>query len=202
MGCFSWLSQPVQPDAFSLAFTSSYQIIAFGLTQSQIIALAVLLMALRSSCGSNAPPQLIVKMNFLYPDFCKAHHRVAAGLAGDWLRTAVEHDEYLAFEYGKASFPADLSASTVSAPCLRRRELPLRAWNQPIDAMANYVGGPAHIQRTRAQAHADVQKTYQVTTRICICAWDYPVGRAGAGKGGGNTPALLVPPGWRLLAVG
>ena len=31
---------------FSLAFTSSYQIIAFGLTQSQIIALVVLLMAL------------------------------------------------------------------------------------------------------------------------------------------------------------
>jgi phosphatidylglycerol:prolipoprotein diacylglycerol transferase len=31
---------------FTLAFTSSYQIIALGLTQSQIIALAVLIMAL------------------------------------------------------------------------------------------------------------------------------------------------------------
>ena len=83
-------------------------------------------------------------------------------------------DEYLAFEYGKASFPADpfgfdrsqrLAYAGVNFRYVRE--------NQPIDALAGLRLGDQPIYNARELKHMqDVQKTYQMTTRI----WHFALG--------------------------
>ena len=83
-------------------------------------------------------------------------------------------DEYISFEYGKASFPADpfgydrsqrLAYAGVNFRYVRE--------NQPIDALAGLHLGNQPIYNARELKHMqDVQKTYQMTTRI----WHFALG--------------------------
>ncbi len=83
-------------------------------------------------------------------------------------------DEYLAFEYGKASFPEDpfgfdrsQRAAYAGVNFRYVRE------NQPIDALAKLRLGDQLIYNPRELKHMqDVQKTYQMTTRI----WHFALG--------------------------
>lgn len=83
-------------------------------------------------------------------------------------------DEYLTFEYGKASFPEDpfgfdrsqrVAYSGVNFRYVRE--------NQPIDALARLRLGDQPIYNARELKHMqDVQKTYQMITRI----WHFALG--------------------------
>jgi integral membrane protein (TIGR01906 family) len=83
-------------------------------------------------------------------------------------------DNYLSFEYDKASFPADpfgfdhsqrLAYAGVNFRYVRE--------NQPIDALARLRLGDQPIYNARELKHMqDVQKTYQMTTRI----WHFALG--------------------------
>jgi integral membrane protein (TIGR01906 family) len=83
-------------------------------------------------------------------------------------------DEYLTFEYGKASFPADpfgfertqrLDYASVNFRYVRE--------NQPIDALAGLRLGDQPIYNARELKHMqDVQETYQMTMRI----WHFALG--------------------------
>ena len=114
-------------------------------------------------------------MNFLYPRFLQSLITVLLPVllvigSVQLLNT----DEYLAFEYGKASFPADpfgfestqrLDYASVNFSYVRE--------NQPIDALARLRLGDQPIYNARELKHMeDVQKTYQMTTRI----WHFALG--------------------------
>jgi integral membrane protein (TIGR01906 family) len=83
-------------------------------------------------------------------------------------------DGYLSFEYGKASFPEDpfgfdrsqrLAYAGVNFRYVRE--------DQPIDALAGLRLGDQPIYNARELKHMqDVQKTYQMTTRI----WHFALG--------------------------
>ena len=83
-------------------------------------------------------------------------------------------DGYLAFEYGKASFPADpfgfdrsqrLAYASVNFRYVRE--------NQPIDVMAGLRQGDQPIYNARELKHMqDVQTVYQIVTRI----WHFVLG--------------------------
>ena len=83
-------------------------------------------------------------------------------------------DQYLAFEYGKASFPADpfgfdrsqrLAYASVNFRYVRE--------NQPIDALARLRLGDQLIYNARELKHMqDVQKAYQMAMRI----WHFALG--------------------------
>src|SRR5574341_189491 len=104
-------------------------------------------------------------------------------------------DEYLVFEYGKASFPEDpfgfdrsqrVAYAGVNFRYVRE--------NQPIDALAKLRLGDQLIYNARELKHMqDVQKTYQMTTRI----WHFALGitlLAGLAlaREGETRPALLA----------
>lgn len=83
-------------------------------------------------------------------------------------------DQYLAFEYGKASFPADpfgfdrsqrLAYASVNFRYVRE--------NQPIDALAGLRLGDQPMYNARELKHMqDVQKVYQMVMRI----WHFALG--------------------------
>ena len=83
-------------------------------------------------------------------------------------------DEYLTFEYGKTSFPADPfgfdRSQRVAYAGVNFRYV---RGNQPIDALAKLRLGDQLIYNARELKHMqDVQKTYQMTTRI----WHFALG--------------------------
>jgi len=77
-------------------------------------------------------------------------------------------NEYLAFEYGKASFPVDPFGFELS----QRLEFASANFryvreNQPIDALANQRLGDQPLYNARELKHMqDVQKVYQTAMRI------------------------------------
>lgn len=83
-------------------------------------------------------------------------------------------DEYLAFEYGKASFPADpFGFDRSQRQAYAGINFRYVRENQPVDALAGLLLGDQPIYNTRELKHMqDVQKVYQTTMRI----WHFALG--------------------------